>query len=286
MDNLTSEICSELDGKVFDTKDAQVDKNYPPMHPNCRSTTIPYTGDDRVSEELKDRSKDNGELTYENVDVPDFMKNRKAKDSIEPIYNGDEVVNKYYDKLIFKTDNSIIHERVRQSIRMMPEQDLMLLNRIKIIIEEDTVLRGGSARQALKFNDKTIIKPRIMINPNSNNSAVFAHEFAHIVANENDLFNNYEYINIVNNSMKNARLDEINIRGIDYVALKSDKFVRDYQGRTYIKLDDYKGEIDIKDLREFISVGYEYFVKEPKKLYNVNKELYNFILKGGLRNGK
>lgn len=37
----TSDICQFLDGKRFKLKDAQVGKNYPPMHPNCRSTTIP-----------------------------------------------------------------------------------------------------------------------------------------------------------------------------------------------------------------------------------------------------
>lgn len=40
LDNNTSDICKTLDNKVFLVKDAQVGVNYPPMHPNCRSTTI------------------------------------------------------------------------------------------------------------------------------------------------------------------------------------------------------------------------------------------------------
>lgn len=40
LDLRTSEICRELDGKVFLFKDRQVGKNFPPMHPWCRSTTI------------------------------------------------------------------------------------------------------------------------------------------------------------------------------------------------------------------------------------------------------
>ena len=42
LDTRTSETCQKLDGKVFKVKDAQAGKNLPAMHPNCRSTTIPY----------------------------------------------------------------------------------------------------------------------------------------------------------------------------------------------------------------------------------------------------
>lgn len=42
LDTRTSEICRELDGKIFPCEDAQPGANYPPMHPNCRSTTIAY----------------------------------------------------------------------------------------------------------------------------------------------------------------------------------------------------------------------------------------------------
>lgn len=40
LDFKTSEICQEMDGKRFKVKDAVPGKNYPPMHPNCRSTTV------------------------------------------------------------------------------------------------------------------------------------------------------------------------------------------------------------------------------------------------------
>lgn len=38
-DSRTSEICRNLDGKTFWVDEAEVGVNYPPMHPNCRSTT-------------------------------------------------------------------------------------------------------------------------------------------------------------------------------------------------------------------------------------------------------
>ncbi|WP_340034027.1 minor capsid protein [Paenibacillus sp. FSL H3-0302] len=45
LDSRTSITCRDLDGKVFDIEDAQVNVNYPPMHAYCRSTTIPHYED-------------------------------------------------------------------------------------------------------------------------------------------------------------------------------------------------------------------------------------------------
>lgn len=45
LDYKTSEICQSLDKKLFFVKDRQVGVNCNPMHPNCRSTTIPYFED-------------------------------------------------------------------------------------------------------------------------------------------------------------------------------------------------------------------------------------------------
>lgn len=42
LDLKTSKICRSLDGRAFNVKDAQPGKNYPPMHPWCRSTTIAW----------------------------------------------------------------------------------------------------------------------------------------------------------------------------------------------------------------------------------------------------
>lgn len=61
LDNRTSEICIELDSKIFPLKEATVGVNYPPMHPNCRSTTIPYFEDDEISKNIVDRIERNAE---------------------------------------------------------------------------------------------------------------------------------------------------------------------------------------------------------------------------------
>ena len=44
-DKRTSKLCRDLDGEMFELSKAVVGENYPPMHPNCRSTIVPVLED-------------------------------------------------------------------------------------------------------------------------------------------------------------------------------------------------------------------------------------------------
>ena len=50
LDNRTSDICQTMDGKIFEVSKREVGVNYPPFHPNCRTTTIAYFDPDEFSE--------------------------------------------------------------------------------------------------------------------------------------------------------------------------------------------------------------------------------------------
>ena len=45
LDTRTSDICQDMDGRVFDMTDYQSGVTAPPFHPHCRSTTVPYFDD-------------------------------------------------------------------------------------------------------------------------------------------------------------------------------------------------------------------------------------------------
>lgn len=62
LDMRTSEVCRGMDGTIFKVSQAKVGMNYPPLHPNCRSTTVPYFEDEDV-EELERIAKDETEGT-------------------------------------------------------------------------------------------------------------------------------------------------------------------------------------------------------------------------------
>ena len=46
LDRHTSEICRSMDRKHFKMSDFKPGTTAPPMHPNCRSCTAPYFGDE------------------------------------------------------------------------------------------------------------------------------------------------------------------------------------------------------------------------------------------------
>ena len=56
LDSRTSEICQKYDNKVIDLKDKQEGVNFPPLHPNCRSTTRAYMGEE-IEKTIKRRAK-------------------------------------------------------------------------------------------------------------------------------------------------------------------------------------------------------------------------------------
>lgn len=57
LDKKTSSICRDLDGEIFPLKDAKTGKNYPPMHPWCRSLAVAVI-DRKFTETMKRRATD------------------------------------------------------------------------------------------------------------------------------------------------------------------------------------------------------------------------------------
>lgn len=107
LDNLTSQICRDLDGKVFDMKEYEVGVTAPPFHPNCRSTTVPYFDDEFTEGEQRAARDSDGKTYY----VPADMKYREwekkfVKESAgqkgRVLYEG---VPKTWEKLTGVSDN-------------------------------------------------------------------------------------------------------------------------------------------------------------------------------------
>ena len=54
LDSRTSDICRELDGKVFNMEDAVVGVNFPPLHPSCRTRITPVVDDIKKKYNIND----------------------------------------------------------------------------------------------------------------------------------------------------------------------------------------------------------------------------------------
>jgi len=63
LDSRTTEICREMDGKVFALSEREVGVNYPPLHARCRSTVVPYF-DDEIDVGERIARDENGQTYY------------------------------------------------------------------------------------------------------------------------------------------------------------------------------------------------------------------------------
>ena len=87
LDSRTSQICSELNGEIFEIKKIAVGLNYPPMHPRCRSTTIPIIDYESL---IKQGREEIGEKDIGDNDKKTLTDNENSsinKESKEPIPN-------------------------------------------------------------------------------------------------------------------------------------------------------------------------------------------------------
>ncbi len=53
LDHTTCELCAEVDNQIFDLKDYSEGETAPPLHSNCRCTTVPYYNDEFTANETR-----------------------------------------------------------------------------------------------------------------------------------------------------------------------------------------------------------------------------------------
>ncbi len=99
LDLKTSEICRKLDLKSFPVSEAQAGVNCPPMHPFCRSVTIPDTGSRTGTRWARDP------ITGKNIKVP-----------------ADMTYEEWYDKYVKGNSDARIKEKAMKNLDRDKEQ--------------------------------------------------------------------------------------------------------------------------------------------------------------------
>lgn len=151
LDSRTSNICRELDKKRFRIDDAEVGVNYPPMHPNCRSTTQLVLDDDIQLKEPKQNPKEEVKEA-ENATVEKEEKQAEYK----TFNNGDDVNKFFYDKPSYKEWKSNLTEDMKDVITQYTDfsddinQYLRKLNDWEYIDKEMVEGQIGELDKAIK----------------------------------------------------------------------------------------------------------------------------------------
>ena len=69
LDGHTSDICQEMDGKVFKMREYEEGVTAPPFHVNCRSCTAPYFDDEFANDEQRAARDEDGDTYYVPADM-------------------------------------------------------------------------------------------------------------------------------------------------------------------------------------------------------------------------
>lgn len=199
--------------------------------------------------------------------------------SIQKIEHSDDVVNEYFKKLRIFSRNAVFKENIKNDLKHMPLKDLEYIkkNKIKIFSSKKASYYGSFFGDKIKY---------IVLNKNKSKVGLFAHEFAHYVSESINLYKDKDFAKVLDNVFES--IDSYKYRtfnGKEYVTVSSDLFVRPYQGRTYITKEDFirnNYTFAKSDLIEYISVGYETFVTNPRLLFEKDRVLYNYLMQRGL----
>lgn len=85
LDSHTSEICQDMDGKVFKMSEREIGLNAPPFHVNCRTTTVPYFNDEWSKNTERAARNEDGDIYYvpENMTYKEWEKKHLTKSTAD-----------------------------------------------------------------------------------------------------------------------------------------------------------------------------------------------------------
>ena len=114
LDSRTSQICSELHGNIFEIKNIAVGLNYPPMHPRCRSITVPIIDYESLAKQAQDET--GGKDNNDNEPLTNDENKSITKESKEPVPNTFTMVWAQNDKVEYNEVKKLQKELTTEEI--------------------------------------------------------------------------------------------------------------------------------------------------------------------------
>lgn len=264
LDHKTSEICQEMDGKHFRVKDAVPGKNYPPMHPNCRSTTVCWFPEEEVKKARTTRTAKNENGGYYEVPADMTYKDWRDKNGLleyRYIGNGDPVESLKHAAKVSKVI-APMGKKVREALKDV---------RIK--------------RDDHKGDGYNVITKTIYLTRDAPKADI-EHEVGHAI--ERKLFNTAEVRKLKQQIVRDLTIDDIKVvtgtisgRKEKIFVINSLDLVDTYQGRIYAESKqeclDADGNIDVDKMHEFVSVAFQYYCDHPGVMKKRFPEMYQLV---------
>lgn len=112
LDLHTSEICQEMDGKIFNISDQEIGVTVPPFHSHCRTVIAPYF-DDEPTRASRDENGEYKEVKYMNYKE---WKDQHIKKDIDIQVNGKGNLESKNKSDIIKSRNDVIDKEIKENV--------------------------------------------------------------------------------------------------------------------------------------------------------------------------
>lgn len=280
LDSHTSDICREMDGKVFSMKDFEAGVTAPPFHVYCRSTTVPYF--DENFEQVGERAArgEDGKTYYvpENMTYKEWEKKFINNSNISERQTNQSVTNYIVRSHTPGQDIANEDQIVKEVILSMPQK-------VRDALEQGTIIDIGK-EGASQYD---YVHDILYVAKGADKTEVI-HEIGHMV--ENKLLDAQKVLKLkeelLQEVMPSNFVQEVYYDAaqnpVEIYLIKSDDFVSDYQGRVYIsdwsELLDAEMRIRPELLAEFISEPFREYIENPKHLEKAFPEFYEMIKRG------
>lgn len=177
LDSRTSDICQEMDGYIGELSKAVPGVNYPPFHPNCRTTTIPYFDDEEMEQRIMRDEEGNNEFD-ENLSYTEWLEEiNVAQQKVpqadpEDLNGADAIGNKKENEV--PDYPSMSAKELRYLMGEVDDLPDSVIREIKRYTEDNNLpnstLRrfGVSSKQAEEFNIKQVIREGLKIKTTDN----------------------------------------------------------------------------------------------------------------------
>ncbi|HGM1480134.1 TPA: minor capsid protein [Clostridioides difficile] len=229
LDLKTSNICRELDGKVFDMKDYQVGITAPPFHPRCRTTTTPWFEDE---EGYRTARGEDGKTYY----VPSSMKYKEwyekyINKNIKLSDNEQLAINKY-----ISSDSYKINEKLRRGLPLTSE-DKNFISDLDSALDKMPNYKGNVNRSLYFFNEKEKID---FLNKHQIGKEIVYNEYISTSSKGEYNPSGQVELNIISTNGKDIR--KYNPQEAEILFKRNSKFITtdnfEYDGKHYITMKE------------------------------------------------
>lgn len=277
LDNRTSEICRELDGKVFKVSEGKAGINLPPMHPNCRSTTVPYFPDDDITEPLQRIARDRNGNGNSYILHKDLTYKEWKRLIVDPSINNPYILR--INHIPPNKEGISILKNLKDEYNLIPAEHLKILENY---IEKIEMI--GSDHEEPSHYDR---KKKILYLRNDFIPGEMIHEMGHALETALDFIHNEDYLKVLEDGLSNITPEDVILDKENFIKdikrISNKKFISIYQGMIYPKDSegnepfDADKKFNTKVLGEYFSEGYREYLQNPNNLKEKDPKLYEFI---------